>query len=174
MMRVGKQVLFVLLPGVLLCSGCSREAGISASRSNRLVRAAPDWGPQSEGVQCRLRPTKRLWQKGERPTFKCDLRNRGSRLFAFDIREPIGPSRISVDGRWFHRRRDETNQAKMRPLAPNAEFTDLMLSVPSEMELPLGPGRHTIQVAFDLEDLTVVSNPVEIEITTAPAGSQQP
>jgi hypothetical protein len=170
MATMGKRVLLIFLPGALLCSGCSRmrEGGTSARQPERLVRAAPDWGPQSEGLQCRLRPTKRLWQKGEPLTFKLDLRNQGSRLFAFDVREPVRPSSVAVDGRWYYQLRDETNLATIRPLAPQADLADLTLIVSPAMDLPLGPGLHTIQVALELEDLTVLSNPVGIEIASPP------
>lgn len=142
-----------------------------AGRADRIVRTTSDWGPQAEGLQCRLRPTKRLWQNGEMPSFRLDLRNHGQRLFAFNVHEPVHPDRVWLDGRWHHRRRDQAVQAKMHPLAAGGELVDLMLAVPAEMGLPLGPGRHTIQVAFDLEDLAVLSNVVVIEIATAPAGT---
>ncbi len=101
-------------------------------------------------------------------TFKLDLRNRGSRLFAFDIREPIRPSRVAIDRRWHHLRRDETTQSKIRPLTPGTELTDLTLIVSPDRGLPLGAGHHTIQVSLELEDLTVLSNPVAIEIAAPP------
>lgn len=171
MEKVGHAALSALfLVGVVL-AGCSREARLPGRRvsANRVVRSAPDWGAPAEGLQCRLRPTKRLWLAGEVLTFKLDLRNQGKRLFAFDVHEPIYPDRVAVDGRWYHRRQDRTNEAKIRPLGPGAELTDLTLAIPREMALPLGPGRHTIQVALDLEDITVVSEPVRIEIAPRPA-----
>ncbi len=170
MAQVGNRALLILLLAALMLPGCSREKRLPARRADRLVRTAPDWGAQAEGVQCRLRPTKRLWLTGEALTFKLDLRNQGQRLFAFDVREPIRPSRIAVDGRWHHWRRDETSLAKIRPLGPGVEFADLTLTIPPEMDLPLGPGRHTIQVTLDFEDLTVISDPVRIEI--APRSSE--
>ncbi len=171
MEKMGTRVLLVVLLCSLLSSGCSREAGKAPASAHRAVRTTSDWGPQVEGLQCRLRPTKRLWQSGEMPTFRFDLRNQGRRLFAFNVHEPVRPDRVWLDGRWHRRRADEAAQAKMRPLAPGAELTDLTLGLPAEMGLALESGRHTIQVAFDLEDLTVVSNPVEIEVAAAPAGT---
>ncbi|HNY77346.1 MAG: hypothetical protein RBS72_02190 [Sedimentisphaerales bacterium] len=171
MAKTAMRAVVIMLLGSLLSGGCSREDRVLAGRTDRIVRTTSDWGPQAEGLQCRLRPTKRLWQSAETPTFRLDLRNQSRRLFAFDVHEPICPDRVWLDGRWYQRRRDEAARAKMYPLAPGGELADLMLTVPTEMGLPLGPGRHTIQVAFDLEDITVVSNPVEIEVTAAPAGS---
>ncbi len=171
MAKTAMRAMLIVLLGGLLSGGCSREDRVLAGRTDRIVRTASDWGPQAEGLQGRLRPTKRLWQSGETPTFRLDLRNQGRRLFAFNVHEPVCPDRVWLDGRWHHRRRDQAVQAKMHPLAPGGELADLMLTVPAEMGLPLGPGRHTIQVAFDLEDLTVVSNPVEIEVAAAPAGT---
>lgn len=169
--KIGIISLLIAFLCCLLSSGCSREVGKPPGRTHGSVRATSDWGPQVQGLQCRLRPTKRLWQSGEIPTFRLDLRNQGRRLFAFDVHEPICPDRVWLDGHWHQRRADEAARAKMRPLAPGVEWADLMVSVPIEMELALEPGRHTIQVAFDLEDLTVASNPVEIEVAAASAGT---
>ncbi|HPC94620.1 MAG TPA: hypothetical protein PLU87_06750 [Sedimentisphaerales bacterium] len=171
MEKIGTRVLRIALLCSLLSSGCSREAGKPAARTRHAVGTTSDWGIRVEGLQCRLRPTKRLWHSGEMPTFRLDLRNQGRRLFAFNTSEPICPDRVWLDGRWYRRRADEAAVAKIRPLTPGEEMADLMVSMPVEMGLPLAPGRHTIQVAFDIEDLTVVSNPVEIEVAAAPAGT---
>lgn len=169
MVGVGNRVMLVLVLGVLWGPGCSRQARTPATRVDRRVWTTPDWGPQTQGLQCRLRPTRRLWHSGETPTFKLDLRNHGKRRFAFDAGEPIRPDRVMVGGRWYHRRRDATRPAKVRPLAPGVELSDLELVLPATMALPLGPGRHTIQIALDFEDITVLSNPVGIEIADPPA-----
>lgn len=169
MVGVGNRVVLVLVLGFLLCPGCSRQTRAPARRVDRLVWTAPDWGSQTQGLQCRLRPTKRLWQSGETPTFRLDLRNQSSRPFAFDVCEPIWPDRVAVEGRWYHRRRDEIRPAKVHLLAPGVELPDLELVLPATMALPLGPGRHMIQIALDFEDLTVLSNQVGIEIADPPA-----
>ncbi len=169
MREMGKRISLIFLAAALLCAGCSRESRTSTRPMHSSVREAPDWGPSAEGVQSRLRPTRRLWQQGEPITFKLDLRNRGSRLFAFDVREPIRPSRIAIDRRWRHLRRDQTTQTKIQPLAPGTELTDLEVIVSPEKGLPLGAGRHTIQISLELEDLTVLTNPVAIEIAAPPA-----
>lgn len=164
MVDVGNRVVLVLVLGVLLCPGCSHQTRTPARRVDRLVWTAPDWGSQTQGLQCRLRPTRRLWQSAETPTFRLDLRNQSRRSFTVDVCEPIRPDRVAVDGRWYHRRRDEIRPAKVHLLAPGVELSDLALVLPATMALPLGPGRHTIQIALDFEDLTVLSNPVGIEI----------
>ena len=169
MVGVGNRVVLVLILVVLLCPGCSRQTRAPARRVDHRVWTAPDWGPQTQGLQCRLRPTRRLWQSGETPTFKLDLRNQSGRRFAFDACEPIWPDRVAVDGRWHHRRRDEIRPAKIRLLGPGVELAELELVLPATMGLPLAPGRHTIQIALHLEDLTVLSNPVGIEIADPPA-----
>lgn len=169
MSGVSNRTLLILLLSVLLCPSCSREADAPVRQTDRLAWTAPQWGAQVDGVRCRLRPTQRLWQSGDVPTFKLDLHNQGKRLFAFDVGEPIRPDRVAVDGRWYYRRRDEMRQARVRPLAPGVELSDLVLIVPASVALPLGPSRHTIEIALHLEDLTVLSNPVGIEIADPPA-----
>lgn len=168
MERVGNSVSVILALLVFWCPGCKRSAKLPAWPPDRLVRAAPTWGPEAEGLQCRLRPTKRLWRAGETVTFKLDLRNRGKRLFAFDASHPVHAERISLDGRWYRRPRPETAAAKVRPLAPGAELADLTLALPQRPRLPLTPGYHAIAVAFVFEGIEVVSNPVNIEIAAPP------
>jgi len=150
------------------CPGCRRSAKLPTQPPDRLVRTAPTWGPEAEGLQCRLRPTKRLWRAGETVTFKLDLRNRSKRLFAFDVSQPVHAERVSLDGRWFRRPRPETAAAKIRPLAPGDELADLTLALPQRSRLPLKPGYHAIAVAFVFEGIEVVSTPVTIEIAPAP------
>jgi len=169
MKRVGNAVVVVLALLVLLSPGCKRSARTPARRPERLVRAAPTWGPETEGLQCRLRPAKRLWIAGETITFKLDLRNQGKRLFAFDASQPVYADRVLLDGRWYRWPRPEIAAAKIRPLAPDAEFTDLTLALPQAPWLPLTPGYHDIAVAFAFEGIEVVSHSVDIEIAAARA-----
>jgi len=165
MRKVGNSVLLVLGVLAFLCPGCTRSSRVLPRQTERRVRTASTWGPEIEGLQCRLRPTKRLWAADETIAFKLDLRNQGPRLFAFDASEPVHADRVALDGRWYRRPRPETAAVKLRPLAPGAEFADLALSVPQAMRLPLTPGHHDIAAAFVLEGIEVVSNPVEIEIS---------
>ena len=165
MRKVGNSVLLVLGVLALLCPGCTRSSRVLPRQPERRIRATPTWGPAVEGLQCRLRASKRLWAADETISFKLDLRNQGPRLFAFDASEPVHADRVALDGRWYRRRRPETAAVKIRPLAPGAEFADLALRVPQAMRLPLTPGRHDIAVAFVLEGIEVISNPVEIEIS---------
>jgi hypothetical protein len=119
-------------------------------------------------LQCRLRPTRRLWHHGETITFRLDIRNQGPRLFAFDAREPIHADRIGLNDRWHRRPRPGTTAAQVRPLGPGVEMTDLAVALPTGSGLPPGPGHYDLRVAFVLEGVEVVSNPVAIEITAAP------
>jgi hypothetical protein len=152
----------------LLAAGCAQDVQTPFARAEPPAQTGPTWGPEAEGLQCRLRPTKRLWNPGETITFKLDLRNQGTRLFAFDSQEPIRADRVALNGRWYRWPRPDAAPAKVRPLAPGAEFTDLTLTLPGHTQLPLGPGRHEIRVAFIFEGIEVRSDPVAIEITRAP------
>jgi hypothetical protein len=158
----------VLASLIFWCPGCKRSAKIPTRPPDRLVRAAPTWGPDTEGLQCRLRPTKRLWTAGETVTFKLDIRNQGKRLFAFDASQPVRAERVSLDGRWCRQPRPETAAAKVQPLAPGAELADLMLALPRTPRLPLTPGYHAVAVAFMFEGIEVVSNSITIEIAPPP------
>lgn len=164
MRTVGYAILAVLALPAFLCPGCHRSAKTPTRQSTPHVRVAPTWGPEIGGLQCRLRPTKRLWSIDASPAFKLDLRNRGKRLFAFDTAEPVRADRVWLDGRWYRWPHGQSAAAKVRPFAPDTELTDLALILPRAPWLPLTPGFHDIAVAFVFEGVEVISNRVGIEI----------
>lgn len=128
----------------------------------------PTWGPEAEGLQCRLRATKRVWQRGEPPTFKVDLRNRGSRIFAFATCNAVPSYRVILNGRDYPVSNPPTTEATIKPLAPGGEFSNLPISLPPRVHTSLASGPHTIQIGFSFEGVEVVSNPVGIEIARGP------
>lgn len=157
---------FVVLLIVAGAIGCARQT--SVARTARPVRrAAPaqmQWGPVAEGLQCRLRPVKRACPAGESPAFKIDLRNRGSRVFAYVQSDRIPLDRFAIDGSWRPWPDRRPTSGKVLALAPGGELTDLLVTLPTNDQPHLPPGLHVVQVAFCFEGLEVVSNPVEIEI----------
>jgi hypothetical protein len=158
--------------GILLVLCLIAAAGLGCNkRSARLSKlpperkaafAAPAWGPSTQGLQCRLRPTKRLWRTGETPAFKIDLRNQSKRIFSL-AHEPLRPYRISVDGQWRQWPSSGPKGTKIVPLGPGAELTDLALNLPEGTARALPKGRHVIQIMFLFEGIKVVSNAVQIE-----------
>jgi hypothetical protein len=158
---------------VMLYAGCARPVHAPRGVTARLAPSRPTWGPAAEGLQCRLRPAKRVWSADERPTFKIDLRNRGARIFAFVRSSPLPLHAVSVDGRWYRRPDLRATEGTVWPLAPGVEFTDLAISLPNDMHVPLASGHHLVQVAFLFEGVEVVSNLVAIEILTPPEPRSQ-
>jgi hypothetical protein len=128
----------------------------------------PTWGPEAEGLQCRLRATKRLWRPTEAPTFKLELRNRGERMFAVATVDSNPSYRVIVDGRQYRVSLPPATETRIKPLAPGTEFSNLIISLPREVHTSLAPGPHTVQIAFVFEGVEVVSNPVGIEIAGPP------
>lgn len=167
--KLGHLVSVVLVALVLLGPGCKRSVKAPKRQPERLARIAPTWGPQVEGLQCRLRPIKRLWAAGDTVTMKLDIRNQGKRLFAFDAAQPVQADRVLLDGQSYRGSRPTNAAAKVRPLGPDAEFTDLTLALPGTSHLPLTPGFHEIAVVLTFEGIAVVSNSVNIEIGPASA-----
>lgn len=164
MRKVGYAILVVLVLPTLWSLGCRQSTEMQPRQSAPRVRVAPTWGPEVEGLQCRLRPAKRLWSVDARVAFKLDLRNQGKRLFAFDAYEPVRADRIWLDGQWYRWPDNQTATAKVRPFAPDTELADLNLILPQAAWLPLTPGYHDVAVAFVFEGLEVVSNSVSVEI----------
>lgn len=152
----------------LLYPGCARRSLKPAESPASAGWVKPTWGPEAGGLQCRLRPTKRLWPADEPAVFKLDLRNQGKRVFAFVSSERVPLHRVSLDGRWYRWPSSPVTEGKMWPLAPDVEFPSLSVSLPGPMDLTLTPGRHVIQVTFLFEGVEVVSNPVAIEVLPTP------
>jgi hypothetical protein len=124
------------------------------------------WGPDVEGVQCRIRPIKRLWAANEPLVFRVDFRNRGTRTFGILDDGAIHAERILLDGRWYSRPLLGMTGGKPRMLGPGEHLDGLSLCVSRDMAIPFEPGPHTIQVMFLLEGLEILSNPVDFEIAS--------
>ena len=137
------------------------------ARSNA-ARTKPSWGPETEGLQCRLRPTKRLWPPNEVPSFKVDLRHRGERIFALAASASLPLDRVVVDGREYPAPRPLSIEGRISPLTPGMELTNQPISLPRSVYASLGSGPHTIQIVFAFEDVEVVSHRVAIEVAGAP------
>jgi len=158
-------LVLALIAMASFCMGCARPSLIRPDKKKEEpVWIKPTWGMEAEGLQCRLRPARRVWQTQETPTFKVDLRNGGKRIFAFAACESLPVHRIIVDGRVRPWPSPPTKAGKNRPFAPGVEFTDLPLS----LSVSLSAGRHVIQVVLSFEEVEVVSNPVTIEIARGP------
>jgi hypothetical protein len=149
--------------------GCAEEPTRPAKQANRrpgrVVQTA-EWGDSAQGVQCRIRPIKRLWSAGEPAVFRVDFRNQGRRAFALLDNGQIHAERICLNGRWYSRPWLGEAGGKPRMLGPGDELDDLSFQVSAEMSLPLGPGLHTVQAAFLFEGVEVVSNLVDFEIAS--------
>lgn len=165
MERVNARIrLALVVSQAMLYCGCVRQTAAPVRQAETAAWAEPVWGPATEGLQCRLRPVKRVWRPGETPVFKADLRNHGRRTFAFLNSEHVPLSRFSVDDRWYPYPTSEAVKGRVWPLAPGVEFTNLPVSLPTDMPLSLTPGPHIIRVAFSFEGVEAVSNLVGIEI----------
>jgi hypothetical protein len=142
------------------------------------ARAAErDWGPLSgdedDGLQCRLRATKEVWQPGETPAFEADVRNVGMRDLLAARSEVV--FEVEVDGKWC--RYTAPSSAKSSPLPPGREYDGIAITLGSHWRekstlqpIPWAPGKHTVRVAFvawaggEEPSARAQSNPVTITI----------
>jgi len=171
----GTKRTVLLITGTLasLWTGCARPTLAPLTPTARPARSdaawsKPSWGPEAEGLQCRLRPTKRLWLPNEAPSFKVDLRHRGERIFALATSASLPLDRVVVDGREYLAPSQPPPEGRLSPLAPGMELTNRPISLPRSVYTSLGAGPHTIQIVFAFEDVEVVSNRVTIEVAGAP------
>jgi len=144
----------------------------------------PGWGEAVEGVQVRLRADKTVWQAGETPTFKADVRNAGTRELSVAQAQQL--CELQVDGQW-HQWHGEV-RVRSSVFGPDREYKDIPITLDDHWHarggketLRLADGKHRIRIAFicqgaDAGDSTnpnagppvrAVSNPVEIEILPA-------
>ncbi len=132
------------------------------------------WGKSSDGVQCRLRADKLVWEAGEVPILKADVRNRGKREL-WVLRAQAG-CELEFDGKWFEQKEIA---AQISPFPPGQRYDDIPITLDDPWVTPrdderlrLEPGKHKVRVAFISQPagsdkggpVRVVSNPVEIEI----------
>lgn len=148
----------------LSCAGCSRSRLARPEKDDKPTWVKPTWGPPAEGLQCRVRPARRVWKAQEALLFKVDLRNEGRRIFAFVSSEPLPVRSIIVDGRRHPLPRRSVRAGTTRPFAPGDELTDLTLTLPANVSASLSSGHHLVELVFAFEDVEVVSGPVSIEI----------
>ncbi|MHC4648134.1 MAG: HEAT repeat domain-containing protein, partial [Planctomycetota bacterium] len=147
--------------------------------------AGQGWGQPVDGVKCRLRADKTIWQSGKWPKFRADLRNHGERKL-YRSGSP-GSWEIELDSVWYRATVGWGGTVGMWPIFPGKEQTDILVPLQKGLKwqskegkqlLGFSPGKHTVRVALQLDDadggpslLSVVSNPVEIKIERALPGS---
>ena len=164
---------------------------------------APAWGEAVDGVQCRLRAESRMWQAGQVPVLRADLRNEGERQFLAVIAGQRN-CQLEVDGRWFEWPLG-MHGGTVPSLSVGQTMSDTLVTVspiwqqatqeamewrqekmrtePREGEPPhltLTAGRHSVRVAFLLDSLRVDTGDGfravsnAVEIEIAPAAGASP
>jgi hypothetical protein len=142
--------------------------------------AEAPWGKAVEGVQCRLRADKSVWRPGEVPTFKAEIRNRGTRSLRVAASQEGGT--LVLDGKTYHWPGFQFVEAL--PLHPGSGY-DVPISLVNTWfggrPATLAPGAHKLSVQFqclgvgkqsDKLVALVESNTVEFEIR--PTGATPP
>jgi len=148
--------------------------------TNKKLAADTTWGEPVEGVGCRLRAQKPVWQSGETPSrLEVDVRNLGNRVIVLYPNYQYNAAELQVDGQWYYIP-EEFGRAHAESFffepgrQHSGHIPDLgesfWRSKTDGKPLTLLPGRHTICVAFTVyakdrtEPIRFVSNAVEIEI----------
>ena len=158
---------------VAIKNGQQVEVELSFDKS----QASSVWGPAVNGIQFRLRAEKPTWPQGTLPKFFADLRNRGK----LDRRIALEHEswEFEVDGKRYPNNFGIEGDRRYLPLGPGQEQRDLDVWIFSEENVDrklrtLDVGKHTVRItrlfhegAFE-DRMSVVSNPIEIEITAKP------
>ena len=173
----------VLQQHVKLINELDRRAKTITQRDVPAVEAEGNsgWGEAVDGLQCRLRADRSKWRAGETATLKADIRNRGTHQLSVVQHE--GLCELWCDGRWYSWAGEIS--AKSSPLGAGRQFSDIPVSL-DEHWVSKSKGkplrlrrRHIVRLAFITESkqgevIRVHSNPVQIEILPAKAGSRSP
>ncbi len=161
----------MLLLSLLFCShGCEGPLARLLPSQNDPAAREPNWGEAVQGLQCRFRADKQVWQSDEIPAFKLDIRNHGQRMFAFPPSHMQQICKIQFDGKWYHWPSPVMIDSSVWPLAPGLQFDDIPIMLHKEFGIKITPGRHIVRIAFALEGVEIVSNPVGIKVL--PGGSK--
>jgi len=141
----------------------------------------PPWGAAVEGVQVRLTGDKTVWMFDKVPTFQLDVRNNGKAQCSFSS-TPEGSCEVEFDGRWHTAATRGAGSASVWLLQPGEEMAEALEIALGESwtaedagkSLELGLGKHTVRVRFRplKPKVQAISNPVEITIERALAGSR--
>lgn len=149
---------------VLLLAGQGCKSPLTKPRPAASAWGEPTWGPSAEGLQCRLRAERRTWRLDETPTFDFDLRNGGKRTFAFWPAHKLELAEIEFDGKWHRWPRDVKTDSHVWPLAPGSQYNAVTIELDERFKIDIKPGNHIVRIAYQLEGVRVVSNPVGIKI----------
>jgi len=167
------------------------------TRSNR-DEVTVEWGMPVQGVQCRLRPEKVTWPLWDAsdltaaPKFEVDIR-RAEQPFGYGRLQGDGVH-IEWDGKW-HKWQKAISPGKDLSIGPRTVLPPLRFSLGKGGVIGEPPfsaagrvrgiqstvGKHTVRIAVQLvdgrdladgpPDISVVSNPVEIEIVAGKPGN---
>lgn len=166
------------------------------------VPAASENGDAVEGVAVQLTAKPAVWDEGGVPVVLAGVRNSGTMIVQTSV-EDAHLQQVEVDGVWY---RSATAGGAMPELAPGGAGVDVRLTlvagqwvtadkhdldlsaywgggfvvegISRREPLRLGPGRHTVRVAFAVNParaayrkapFRAVSNPVTLEIRPPPA-----
>ncbi|MHC4526384.1 MAG: hypothetical protein ACYS29_00795, partial [Planctomycetota bacterium] len=148
---------------------CSIDHDISTKHES-------DWGQAVEGLQCRLRARKAVWQTDETPEFALDICNVGDQdIMCATI---IQYCEIEYDGQWYEWIGPKYAEILSFPLKSGKENSKaIRIKIPphkvwasskTSRQIKLTPGKHLIRVRYSrnphTNKISVISSPLEIEI----------
>mgnify|MGYP000290271919 CR=1 FL=1 len=153
----------------ILCSSTGCESQSVRTSPGREVRAwsVPAWSEPVEGVQCRLRVDRTRWLSNETPVLRVDVRNTGARIFPFLPEHQQQLCLIEYDGIWRQWPSPIRIDSPIWPFGPGVQLNNIGIQLHSRFGIKIQPGKHTIRVTFNFENVHIVSWPIVIEVARA-------
>ena len=152
------------------------------------ILSSVEWGEEVEGVQLRLRAEKPSWSADETVILKADIKNLGDRVFFFVPDASASFPDLEYDGEWYWR--PTAYRGPLVLFSKGESHYDILIPLekgyytrlPDPTPLVVSPGKHTLRVGCLMHPnpqdpvgnraraalVRVVSNPVEIEVVSAP------
>ncbi len=146
-------------------AGCQeQQAGTITAIDRKLAWSAPTWSEPVEGIQCRLRISKRRWYRNETPVLSVDFKNTGWRIYPFLPDHMQQLCEVQYDGNWYYWPTPVKIDSPVWPLAPGVQLNSVSIRLHNRFGIDLERGKHIIRVAFNFEGVRVESNPLGIII----------
>jgi hypothetical protein len=152
------------------------------------ILSSVEWGEEVEGVQLRLRAEKPTWSADETVILKADIRNLGDRVFFFVPDASASFPDLEYDGERYWR--PTAYRGPLVLFSKGESHYDILIPLekgyytrlPDPTPLVVSPGKHTLRVGCIMHPnpqdpvgnraraafVRAVSNPVEIEVVSAP------
>ena len=154
----------IITAAVLLPMAKADKADSQTMQTIAPDEAKEDWGKEAEGVRCRLQADRLVWEEGQSPTLKADIRNYGN----YQLRVVPAHQRciLILDGKTYSWPTWE--YIEMQALPPGSAYRNILIPLVNTwaggIPLKLNAGLHTVRVIFQCQRTNSRGETVAIDV----------